>query len=129
MQRVADFLKESGVFYIATVDGDQPHVRPFGIAHVFEGRIYIHTGAVKPVSKQMHANPKVEICAFNKGTTLRIAATVVLDERIEPQESLLAQAPGLAGQYKAGDGNNEVWYLKDAEATFAGPGGAEVVTF
>ncbi len=129
MQRVCDFLNECGVFYIATVEGDQPRVRPFGVAHLFEGKIYIHTGAVKPVSKQMHLNPKVELCAFAKGKTLRVAATVVHDERIEAQQSLLDACPGLAGMYKAGDGNNEVWYLKDATATFSGAGDPEVITF
>lgn len=129
MQKVCNFLNECGVFYIATVEGDQPRVRPFGVAHIFEGKLYIHTGAVKPVSKQMHLNPKVELCAFSKGRTLRVAATVVLDERIEAQQSLLDRCPGLAGMYKAGDGNNEVWYLKDATATFSGAGEPEVITF
>lgn len=129
MEKVHSFLKECGVFYIATAEGDQPRVRPFGAAHVFEGKLYIHTGASKPVSKQMHKNPKVEICAFNKGRTLRVAATVVLDERIEAQQSLLDDHPGLAGMYSAGDGNNEVWYLKDATATFSGAGEPEVITF
>ena len=67
MQRVVDFLKAANTYYLATVDGDQPRVRPFGTAHIFEGKLYIQTGKVQDVSKQIHANPKVEICAFNNG--------------------------------------------------------------
>ena len=64
MEQVAKFLKEADTYYLATVEGDQPRVRPFGTAHIFEGKLYIQTGKSKAVSKQIHANPKVEICAF-----------------------------------------------------------------
>ena len=68
MERVCKFLKEAGVYYLATVEGNQPRVRPFGTAHIFEGNLYIQTGKVKPVSKQIAKNPKAELCAFKDGT-------------------------------------------------------------
>ncbi len=125
MEKVLELLKAAGVYYIATVDGDQPRVRPFGTAHLFEGRIYIQTGAVKPVSRQILANPKVEICAFHKGVMLRVAAELVLDERLEAQQSLLDAYPMLQGRYAAGDGNNQVFYLQNAVATIGGGPGKE----
>ena len=119
MQKVVDFLKNAEVYYLATVEGDQPRVRPFGTAHVFEDKLYIQTGKVKEVSKQIHANPKVEICAFKDGTWLRVAGTLVEDNRIEAKQSMLDAYPSLQGMYKADDGNTEVFYFKDATATFS----------
>ena len=119
MQRVVDFLKAANTYYLATVDGDQPRVRPFGTAHVFEGRLYIQTGKVKDVSKQIHANPKVEICAFKDGKWLRVAGELVEDDRIEARQSMLDAYPSLQGMYKADDGNTEVFYFKNAKATFS----------
>ncbi len=119
MQKVVDFLKEAGTYYLATVDGDQPRVRPFGTAHVFEDKLYIQTGKVKDVSKQIHANPKVEICAFMDGTWLRVAGELVEDDRIEARQSMLDAYPSLQAMYKADDGNTEVFYLKNATATFS----------
>ena len=77
MEQVAKFLKEADTYYLATVEGDQPRVRPFGTAHIFEGKLYIQTGKSKAVSKQIHANPKVEICAFKGGEWLRVAGELV----------------------------------------------------
>ncbi len=119
MQKVVDFLKNAEVYYLATVEGDQPRVRPFGTAHVFEDKLYIQTGKVKEVSKQIHANPKVEICAFKDGTWLRVAGTLVEDDRIEAKQSMLDAYPSLQGMYKADDGNTEVFFFKDATATFS----------
>lgn len=119
MQKVVDFLKEAGTYYLATVEGDQPRVRPFGTAHVFEDKLYIQTGKVKDVSKQIHANPKVEICAFKDGTWLRVAGELVEDDRIEARQSMLDAYPSLQAMYKADDGNTEVFYLKNATATFS----------
>ncbi|SFC27014.1 pyridoxamine 5'-phosphate oxidase family protein [Butyrivibrio sp. YAB3001] len=119
MERVEKFLKEAGTYYLATVDGDQPKVRPFGTAHIFEGKLYIQTGKVKDVSKQIHANPKVEICAFKGGEWLRVAGTLVEDDRLEAKQSMLDAYPSLQGMYKADDGNTEVFYIKDATATFS----------
>ncbi len=130
MERVEKFLKDAETYYLATVDGDQPRVRPFGTAHIFEGKLYIQTGKVKDVSKQIHANPKVEICAFKNGTWLRVAGTLVEDSRIEAKQSMLDAYPSLQGMYKADDDNTEVFYLKDATATFSSFTAApEVVKF
>ena len=119
MQRVADFLKEAGTYYLATVEGDQPRVRPFGTAHIFEGKLYIQTGKVKDVSKQIHENPKVEVCAFKDGKWLRVAGELVEDDRVEARQSMLDAYPSLQNMYKADDGNTEVFYFKDAVATFS----------
>ncbi len=123
MQEVYDFLKKCGTYYLATVEGDQPRVRPFGTLDIFEGRLYIQTGKVKAVSRQMQANPKVEICACAGGEWLRIEAVVVRDDRVEAKQHMLDQYPSLQGRYKADDGNTEVLYLKDATATFYSFGG------
>ena len=119
MKRVEEFLKKAGTYYLATTDGDQPRVRPFGTAHIFEDKLYIQTGKVKDVSKQIHSNPKVEICAFMDGKWLRVAGELVEDERIEAKQSMLDAYPSLQGMYKADDGNTEVFYLKNATATFS----------
>ena len=119
MQRVVKFLKEAQTYYLATVEGDQPRVRPFGTIHVFEDKLYIQTGKVKDVSKQIHANPKVEICAFLNGEWLRVAGTLVEDDRMEARESMLDAYPSLKNMYAADDGNTEVFYFKDATATFS----------
>ena len=130
MERVEQFLKKAGVYYLATVDGDQPRVRPFGTAHIFEGKLYIQTGKVKNVSKQIHANPKVEICAFCEGQWVRVEGTLAEDERMEAKQSMLDAYPSLQGMYSADDGNTEVFYLKDATATFSSFTSApEVVKF
>ena len=117
MNEVYEFLKKCGTYYLATVDGDQPRVRPFGTVELFEGRLYIQTGAVKDVSKQMKANPRVEISGMAGGKWLRLAAEAVLDPRVEAQEHMLAAYPSLQGMYKPGDGNTEVFYLKNARAS------------
>jgi len=130
MQRVVDFLKKAETYYLATVDGDQPRVRPFGTVNVFEGKLYIQTGKSKDVSKQIHANPKVEICAFKDGEWLRVAGTLVEDDRREARGAMLEAYPSLQAMYSPDDGNTEVLYLKDATATFSSFTSApETVTF
>ncbi len=130
MEKVEKFLKDAGVYYLATVDGDQPRVRPFGTAHIFDGKLYIQTGKVKDVSKQIHANPKAEICAFKDGAWLRVAGELVEDERLEAKESMLDAYPELKNMYSADDGNTEVFYFKNATATFSSfTHEPEVVTF
>ena len=119
MERVYEFLKNAGTYYLATVEGDQPRVRPFGTALIFEGKLYIQTGKVKPCSKQLAANPKAEICAFAGGEWVRIAATAVNDDRVEAKESMLDNYPNLKANYSATDDNTQVLYLKDAVATFS----------
>ncbi|MFC1494622.1 pyridoxamine 5'-phosphate oxidase family protein [Thermodesulfobacteriota bacterium] len=130
MKEVCDFLKECGAYYLATVDGDQPRVRPFGTALIFEDKLYIQTGKVKNVSKQMLANPKIEICAFSGEKWIRIEAIAVEDDRIEPKEAMLEAYPQLQKMYSADDDNTQVLYLKDATATFYTFGGEpEVIKF
>ena len=118
MERAAQFLKEAGTYYLATVEGDQPRVRPFGTAHVFEGKLYIQTGKIKPVSKQLHENPKAEICAFKGGEWLRLSGELVEDPRPEAKQSMLDAYPSLKRMYSADDGNTEVFYFKNATASF-----------
>ena len=119
MERVVKFLKEAETYYLATVDGDQPRVRPFGTVNVFEGKLYIQTGKVKEVSKQIHKNPKVEICAFKNGEWLRVAGELMEDERKEAKQAMLDAYPSLQGMYSADDGNTEVFYFTGATATFS----------
>ena len=119
MESVYKFLKEAQTYYLATVEGDQPRVRPFGTIDLFEGRLYIQTGKVKEVSKQIQANPKVEICAFMNGTWLRVAGKLVRDDRIEPKVHMLEEYPSLKAMYSAEDDNTEVLYLEDETATFS----------
>ena len=119
MERVCKFLKDAGTYYLATVEGDQPRVRPFGTAHIFEGRLYIQTGKIKPVSRQLMANPKAEICAFHNGTWVRIVGELVEDDRVEARKSMLDAYPSLRKMYDENDGNTQVFYFKNATATFS----------
>lgn len=118
MKRVYDFLKEAATYYLATVDGEQPRVRPFGTVNIFEGKLYIQTGKGKAVANQIAANPKVEMCAMKGDEWIRVAATLVEDDRVEAQERMLNSYPNLRAMYKTGpDGNTAVYYFKDATAT------------
>lgn len=119
MEKICNFLKEAGVYYLATVEDGQPRVRPFGTAHIFEGKLYIQTGKVKPVSKQIAENPKVEICAFKDGTWLRLAGELVEDDRIEAKKSMLDAYENLRAMYDENDGNTQVLYFKNGVATFS----------
>lgn len=130
MKRVYEFLKNAGVYYLATLEGDQPRVRPFGTAHIFQDRLYIQTGRSKPVAAQLAANPKAEICAFKEGVWLRVAATLVEDDRREARVAMLEAYPELKAMYDPDDGNTQVWYLKDATAVFSSfTAPPETVTF
>lgn len=119
MEKVVKFLKDAGTYYLATIEGNQPRVRPFGTAHIFEGRLYIQTGKKKDVSKQLHINPKAEICAFKDGEWLRVAGELIEDDRVEARQSMLDAYPSLKSMYAADDGNTEVFYFKNATATFS----------
>lgn len=119
MEKVCEFLKSAGVYYLATADADQPRVRPFGTAHIFDGRLYIQTGKIKPVSRQILANPKVELCAFKDGRWLRVAGELAEDDRLEAKKSMLDAYPELRGMYDENDGNTQVFYFKHAVATFS----------
>jgi uncharacterized pyridoxamine 5'-phosphate oxidase family protein len=130
MKRVYDFLKKAEVYYLATAEGDQPRVRPFGTVNIFEGKLYIQTGKVKPTSRQLMINPKAEICAFKDGEWIRVACELVEDDRTEARKSMLDAYPNLRRMYDENDGNTQVFYMKDATATFASFGEApEVVKF
>ena len=130
MKRVYDFLKKVEVYYLATVEDDQPRVRPFGTINEFEGKLYIQTGKVKPTSHQLAANPKAEICAFSEGAWIRIACELVEDDRFEAKKSMLDAYPNLRGMYDENDGNTQVFYMKNAVAIFSAFGkDSEVVEF
>ncbi|MDR0785367.1 MAG: pyridoxamine 5'-phosphate oxidase family protein [Treponema sp.] len=119
MKEVYDFLKKSETYYLATIDGDKPRVRPFGTVNIFENKLYIQTGKVKDVSKQIKANPNIEICAMRDGKWIRVSAVAVEDGRIEAKQGMLDAYPSLQTMYKADDGNTQVFYLKDATATIS----------
>ena len=119
MQRVYEFLKTCGTYYLATVEDGQPRVRPFGTVDLFEGRLYIQTGKSKSVSRQLHADPRLEICAFDGSRWLRLAATAVEDDRVDARQHMLDAYPELQAMYAPDDGNTEVFFLKDAAATFS----------
>lgn len=116
MKEIYDFLKTCNMYYLATVEEDQPRVRPFGSVDFFEDKLYIQTGKLKSVSVQMKKNPKVEISAMCDGRWIRIAAEAVLDDNIAAQEHMLAAYPSLQAMYQPGDGNTEVFYLKNVTA-------------
>ena len=130
MKRVYDFLKKADVYYLATVEGDQPRVRPFGTVNEFEGKLYIQTGKIKPVSRQLADNPKAEICAFTEGAWIRVTCELVEDDRVEARKSMLDAYPNLRGMYDENDGNTQVFYMRTATATFSAFGKApEIVEF
>lgn len=119
MQEVYEFLKSADTYYLATVEGDQPRVRPFGTVDVFEGKLYIQTGKIKNVSKQIQVNPKVEVCAFKDGKWIRVSGKLVRDDRVEAKKHMLDSYPSLQNMYSAEDDNTEVLYFEDAIATIS----------
>ncbi len=118
MKEVCEFLKECGVYYLATVDGDKPRVRPFGTAEIFEDHLYIQTGKSKDVSKQIQKNNNVELCAFKDGKWLRVSGKLVREDRLEAKKDMLDKNPSLKAMYSAEDENTEVLYFESAEAKF-----------
>ena len=130
IEKVCEFLDEAGTYYLATVDGDQPRVRPFGTALIAKGRLYIQTGKVKAVSHQLAANPKAEICAFKDGRWLRLSGELINDDDREVKVAMLEKMPSLKRMYSPDDGNTQVLYFKNAEAVFYSFGGApETIRF
>ena len=129
MKKVCEFLNSAGAYYLATVEGDQPRVRPFGTAHIFEGRLYIQTGRKKNVSKQIARNGKVEICAFQpkKKSWIRLSGTLVDDDRREAKQAMLDAYPGLKKMYSPDDSNTQVLYFTKAQATIDSFGAPRVV--
>ena len=116
MWKVHDFIKACGYYFIATEDGDQPRVRPFGTINVFDGKLYIQTGHVKNVAKQISANGKVELCAYNGQEWIRLSGTLVEDTRVEARKAMLDAYPNLRGMYDENDGNTAVFFFTDAVA-------------
>jgi len=130
IERVCRFLEEAETYYLATAEGDQPRVRPFGTVLLYGGKLYIETGKVKAVSRQIAANPKVEICAFKDGRWLRVAGELVNDDERAVKVAMLEKMPSLKGMYSPDDGNMQMLYLKNAAATFSSFTEApETVTF
>lgn len=130
IERVCKFLEDARTYYLATEEGDQPRVRPFGTIMVFEGKLYIQTGKSKATSRQLAANPKAEICAFDGGKWLRVAGELINDDRIAPKAAMLEKYPELKGMYSAEDDNTQVLYFRNATATFSSFTEAwETVTF
>ena len=130
MERVYQFLKDAGVYYLATVEGNQPRVRPFGTVNIFDGKLYIQTGKVKPCSRQIIANPKVELSAFHQGRWIRVTGELAEDGRVEAKKSMLDAYPDLRNMYDENDNNTQVFYFKNAVATFSSFGAApETVVF
>ena len=119
MEKVCEFLKSAGVYYLATVEGNQPRVRPFGTVNIFDGKLYIQTGKVKPCSRQIIANPKVELSAFHQGRWIRVAGELAEDGRVEAKKSMLDAYPDLRNMYDENDSNTQVFYFKNAVATFS----------
>lgn len=119
MQEVYDFLKACGTYYLATVEGSQPRVRPFGTVDLFEEKLYIQTGKRKDVSKQLQANPKAEICAFKDGVWLRVSGELIRDDRVEAKKHMLDSYPELQAMYSAEDDNTEVLFFRSATAVFS----------
>ncbi|MBQ1295332.1 MAG: pyridoxamine 5'-phosphate oxidase family protein [Clostridiales bacterium] len=121
MEKVSEFLDKTRTYYLATVDGDQPRVRPFGTVLVYDGKLYIQTGKVKPVSKQLAANPKAEICAFDgqTGTWLRVSGELINDDSRDVKVAMLEKYPDLKAMYNPDDDNTQVLFFKDATATFS----------
>ena len=130
IEKVSAFLEECGTYFLATAEGDQPRVRPFGTILVYEDKLYIQTGKVKPVSHQLAVNPKAEICAFKDGRWLRISGSLVNDDRVEVKTAMLEKYPSLRAMYSPEDDNTQVLYFRSGEATFSSFGAApETVAF
>ena len=119
LEKICTFLEEAGTYYLATIEEDQPRVRPFGTVLLYEGRLYIQTGKIKSVSRQISANPKVEICAFKDGKWLRLAGVLENDDNREPKVAMLEKMPSLKGMYSPDDGNMQMLYFKCGKATFS----------
>lgn len=116
MKQVLDFLNKAGVYYLATTDGDQPHVRPIGFVMEHNGKLAFCTSNNKDMYKQLISNPKVEICAFSEGSTLRICGKVAFETSEETQNKALKVMPALGDMYSVGDGVFEIFYLSEGKA-------------
>ncbi len=119
MKEVQEFLKSAGVYYLATVDGDKPKVRPLGTAEIFEDHLYIQTGKKKDVFKQIEANPYVEISAFKDGKWIRVSGKLIADDRLEAKKDMLDKNPSLRAMYSENDDNTIVLYFESGKAVIS----------
>ena len=119
MEEVRDFLKECGVYYLATIEGDKPRVRPFGTAEIFEGHLYIQTGKKKDVFKQLEQNNNVELCGFKDGKWIRVSGRLIIDDRVEAKKDMLDKNPNLRGMYNENDDNTAVLYFESGKAVIS----------
>ena len=119
MEEVRNFLKECGTYYLATIDGDKPRVRPFGTAEIFEGRLYIQTGKKKDVFKQLEQNNNVELCGFKDGKWIRVSGRLIIDDRVEAKKDMLDKNPNLRGMYNENDDNTAVLYFESGKAVIS----------
>ena len=119
MKEVQEFLKECGVYYLATVEDDQPRGRPFGTAEIFENHLYIQTGKKKDVFKQIAKNPNVEICGFKDGKWIRVKGKLIPDDRIIAKKDMLDKNPNLRNMYDENDDNTIVLYFESGIATIS----------
>jgi uncharacterized pyridoxamine 5'-phosphate oxidase family protein len=117
MKEIYEFLKECVIYYLATVDGELPKVRPFATINIFENKLYFQTGKSKQVSKQLAVNPKISICTTRGDEWVRMEATAIEDDRVVAKKSMLDSYPELRSRYDENDDNTQVWYLKDVTAT------------
>ena len=119
MNEVLEFLTTTPTFYLATIDGDQARVRPFGAVMKYEDKLYFATNNTKSVFKQLVANPKVEISTTStKGEWIRLSGNAVVDSSREAKAAMLEAAPMLKSMYSLNDSVCEVFYLTDAVAVF-----------
>ena len=116
MHKVFEFLKAAGIYYLATAEGDQPRVRPFGTIDLYEDGLYIQTGKSKAVADQMKANPRIELSAMLDGRWIRLSAEAILDDNVEAQVHMLDNYSSLKAMYTPGDGNTEVYRLHNVTA-------------
>ena len=119
MKEVQEFLKKCGVYFLATIDGDQPRVRPFGTCEIFDNHLYIQTGKSKNVSKQIQVNPNVELCGFKDGKWIRVTGKLIRDDRVEAKRNMLDKNPELKEMYDAEDDNTEVLYFEGGVAVIS----------
>jgi len=116
MNKVTEFLNQSGTFYLSTIENDKPRVRPFGAVAEFDGKIYICTNNQKNVFKQILANPNVEISSVAGDNWIRLDGKLLIDERVEAKQAMLEAKPSLKNFYNINDGIFEVLYLTEATA-------------
>lgn len=94
-----DFFQNAKMFFIATTEEDQPRVRPFGHLVEYHGQFYFNTGKHKNVYQQLMKNPKVEICAFDKGVWYRVAGCAAESDNEEIKQMMMEIDPVVKRNY------------------------------